>query len=259
VAPDAKAVLVKMADALSLSQAQTLELLLLALPLEASGLPVFLRPSRTGESAASAEFSPQIPAALMAGIADGIERFGPDAEPIARALDECLARLRAEPVKHTLDIDQTGWLVDSGVISASERADLHRGAQISNGLRSAVRGAVASLHASMSLQEVASFLEQTDEAVRAAEAAAELFAVEVAGQLRFPLWQFDRRECDGRLRGLTETIRMLTDLTFWPRVDVFMQTPNDLLLDYGPRSPVEWLRAGGDIRVLADAVQGQSW
>lgn len=156
--------------------------------------------------------------------------------------------------------EQMNWLIESGAmtehrleraLAAVERGDLKV---------SQVRTFLSFLADSITLEQAAGLLSISADAVRQAVKDRTLYAFEVHGRLRFPQWQFDLREPDHRLRGLTEIIRSIPEDEHWVSIHAQMTTPLDDLSTMGRHTAVEWLRNGGDVtrvtRILSSEYLG---
>ncbi|MBD0323560.1 MAG: hypothetical protein ICV72_09270 [Aldersonia sp.] len=111
-------------------------------------------------------------------------------------------------------------------------------------------------------EEVASGLKITASRVRQKRLARELWAIADGQSWVFPMPQFEIDEKGGPvrvIRGLDEVFKALPDDLHPVAIDGFLRTPQaDLYLDR-PRTPVEWLRDGGDIDQAVRAAANADW
>lgn len=85
----------------------------------------------------------------------------------------------------------------------------------------------------------------------------ELFAFVIAGELRYPTWQFvDDREAPV-LPHLAQLVEAFNDDMHPSSILGFMQTPQeDARRDGVQLTPAEWLVRGGDVQLLVDILDG---
>jgi len=111
----------------------------------------------------------------------------------------------------------------------------------------------------MSLDNVTGFLKWDEEAVRAAVSEGRLYAIEISGRLRFPVWQFSLESPGKLLPGLAEVIQVVTPRWGWTSVAGFMATAQSSLVATGRKTPVAWLRDGGDVDTVRQIVESDDW
>lgn len=81
----------------------------------------------------------------------------------------------------------------------------------------------------------------------------------VSGRQRFPQWQFDVSLPGKLLPHLPEVIRVVSSRWESRGVAAFMATPQADLVGDGRKTPVTWLRDGGDIRDVVEIVEDDDW
>ncbi|WP_277959292.1 hypothetical protein [Frigoribacterium faeni] len=187
-------------------------------------------------------------------LAQAIERLGNDADYFMDALTEKL--LSMEPLlKYEPDDDSDrAFLIASGTFTPAEynatRRSLARG---SLQLR-VVESWFSSLAGTLSLKTIARFLHWSEDEVTAAVAEGRLYAVEISGQLRFPEWQLSLSSPGKLLPGLAEVIAADNPKRSWIVLAGLMGTPQEDLYGEGHKTPVAWLRDGGDVKRVTDVV-----
>lgn len=209
-------------------------------------------------STADARFQAQPSAGAMQALEDAITRLNADGDYIARALTGSLLAERPMTDEPSLTPEEAEYLITSGEFTPEEFDDIatrvRRGelqADVANTL-------VANLHSSMSDDAVRGFLDLRDENLDDLVAARRLYAVEIAGQRRFPSWQFSLSSPGKLLPHLPEIIALVAD-EHWISVAGLMSTPQDTMVIEGEHTPVEWFKNGGAIDALQDILEGERW
>ncbi len=114
--------------------------------------------------------------------------------------------------------------------------------------RSAVRELGDTLSGSMSIKEAAALLEIDRSRVSRRITGKGLWAFDINGSRRIPRWQFLGRVL---LPGLEVIVPAIPRDATPAAVEAFMKTPQP---DFGDRTPIEHLAAGGDPTLIADFV-----
>lgn len=114
--------------------------------------------------------------------------------------------------------------------------------------RSAVRELGDTLSGSMSIKEAAALLKIDRSRVSRRITGKGLWAFDITGSRRIPRWQFLGR---GVLPGLDVIVPAIPRDATPATVEAFMKTPQP---DFGDRTPIEHLAAGGDPTLIADFV-----
>ncbi|MDY7541800.1 hypothetical protein [Cryobacterium sp. 5B3] len=109
------------------------------------------------------------------------------------------------------------------------------------------------------MEVVTGFLDWNEETVRAAVAEGRLYAIEISGRLRFPVWQFSIGSPEKLLPGLTQIIQVITPRWTWQSAAGFFAASQSSLIAKGPQTPVQWLRHGGDVRDVIEIVEADDW
>jgi len=179
-------------------------------------------------------------------LAEAVARLSDDSQWFVEALTDML--LAMTPIsEERLTMNEAWFLIESGDFTAEqwftpstsvEREGLHL---------DVVAGWVLGLLQTKSLEDVVDFLGWNEEAVLAAVGEGSLYAIEISGRLRFPSWQFIVGSSKKLLPGLTEIIEVVTPQWHWRSVAGFMATPEPSLVAEGQKTPIAWLRDGGDV------------
>lgn len=114
--------------------------------------------------------------------------------------------------------------------------------------RAAVRELADTLSGSMSIKEAATLLEIDPSRVSRRITAKRLWAFDINGSRRIPRWQLLDRDL---LPGLDAIVPAIPRDTTPTAVEAFMKAPQP---DFGNRTPIEHLAAGGDPTLIADFV-----
>ncbi len=108
----------------------------------------------------------------------------------------------------------------------------------------------------ISAEQAANQLELTDDELDSAIRAKELLTMKVAGRLRFPRWQFVTSPEGRLLPGLEALIPKMPTygILNWA---AFMHSPMEELSGHGPRTPIQWLREGGDVNAVLKLLEDE--
>lgn len=187
-------------------------------------------------------------------LARAIKRLGNDADYFMDALTEKL--LSIEPLlKHELDDDtDRASLIASGFSTGSDY-DATRRSIARGGLQlRVVETWLSSLAGTLSFEAIRGFLHWSDDEITAAVNDGRLYGVEISGQLRFPAWQLSLASPGKLLPGLAEVIAADNLKRSWISLAALMGTPQEDLFGEGHKTPVAWLRDGGDVDRVAEIV-----
>jgi hypothetical protein len=194
--------------------------------------------------------------ATVQRLADAVARLANDPDYFIQALTDLLLAMKPISLAR-LSENEARFLIESGSFTAEEwavtSASVTRGAlQLS-----ATEGWLLALFATKSMEDVAGFLDWSEEDVRSAVADGSLYAVKISGRLRFPTWQLGS---PGRLLpGLPELIAVISPRWNWQSAAGFMATRQSKLVAEGRKTPVEWLRDGGDVNAVKEIVEASDW
>jgi len=189
---------------------------------------------------------------------DAIEHLGGDSEYIVRALTEMLTAIKpvapSELTKH-----HVRFLIESGEFTAETLAETQRRIQRGSLQLGAAEAWLSQIQATMSLDDTVGYLGWDELEVRDAVRDRRLFAIEVSERLRFPSWQFNVGSPEKLIPGLSEVIEVVSPRWSWQSVSGFMSTPQSSLIANGRKTPVAWLRDGGDIDAVRQIVESDDW
>jgi len=189
---------------------------------------------------------------------DAVEQLGGDSEYIVRSLSEMLTAMK--PVAPSeLTRHHVRFLVESGEFTAETLAETQRRVQRGSLQLGAAQAWLSQILATMSLDETVGYLGWDEIAVRDAVVERRLFAIDVSDRLRFPSWQFNVGSPEKLIPGLSEVIEVVLPRWSWQSVSGFMSTPQSSLIANGRKTPVAWLRDGGDVDAVRQIVESDDW
>jgi hypothetical protein len=192
-------------------------------------------------------------------LADAIALLAADGPYVVDAVTEFVLALRPVSRDGRLSKQQEKFLIESGDFTAEELEETKREVDRGSLQVGAVEAFLSHLCATMSLEDAAGFLGWDEEAVTAAVSEGRLYGVEISGRLRFPSWQFNLGSPDKLLPGLAEVIKVVTPRWGWHSVAGFMATPQEDLVAKGRKTPVAFLRDGGDVSEVRAIVESDDW
>jgi hypothetical protein len=163
-------------------------------------------------------------------------------------LDGLLAFARSlEPVRRPPSDDPNrAFLVSSGAFTEHELAEAEASVARGSLELSAMEWWLTAAAETSSLEDAATFLRLTTDEIEAAVREDRLMAVDIAGELRVPIWQFNTRPVGRTLPHLESVIPLLRDWD-WRTAGRFFATRQEDLLGRGRKSPASWLEDGGDV------------
>lgn len=210
------------------------------------------------QSKATVRLQPRPSDDAMHALEDAITRLNGDGDYVARALTESLLAERPMMDEPSLSPEEAEFLITSGEFTPEEFDDIATRVRRGALPASAANTLVAGLHRSMSDDAVRGFLDLNDQELNDLVTAGRLYAVDVAGQRRFPWWQFSLSSPGKLLPHLTAIIALLGE-THWISVSGLMSTPQSTMVVEGAHTPVEWFRTGGGIDALEEILEAQRW
>jgi hypothetical protein len=112
-----------------------------------------------------------------------------------------------------------------------------------------------------SARDVAELLGVNESRVRQRRADRTLWAIQDRGGWIFPALQFeDEAGRRGQIRELDQVLRVLPTDLHPLSVAGFLTTPQpDLRIGGQPVSPLDWLRSGGDVRLVLSVAEAADW
>jgi hypothetical protein len=207
---------------------------------------------------ADGRICPHISEDAVRRLAEAVAQLANDQEYFLKALTDFL--LAMKPIsRERLSANEVRFLIESGDFTAEEWAETSASVDRGSLQLSGAEAFLSHLNATMSIDNVTGFLGWDEEAVQAAVHEGRLYAVEISGRLRFPVWQFSLGSPGKLLRGLAEIIEVVMPRWGWTSVAGFMATPQLSLVAEGPKTPVAWLRDGGDVDAVRQIVESDDW
>jgi len=192
--------------------------------------------------------------AAVRRLAQAIERLGNDANYFMDALTEKLLSMEPLLKPEPDDDNDRAFLIASSSFSAAEYDAARRSVARGSLQLRVVESWFSSLAGTLSLKAMAGFLHWSDDDVTTAVADGSLYAVEISGRLRFPEWQLSLSSPGKLLPGLAEVIAADNPKRSWIVLAGLMGTPQEDLYGEGHKTPVAWLRDGGDVTRVTDVV-----
>lgn len=189
---------------------------------------------------------------------DAVNGLAADSKFVIAGLTDFLNTQRPV-VRNRLTKQQEQFLVESGSFTFDELQATKREVDRGSLQLGAAKVFLSNLCATLSLDDVTGYLDLDEEAVRTAVAEGRLYAVEISSRLRFPSWQFNVGSPQKLLPGLADVIQAVTPRWGWHSVAGFMATPQEDLVAEGRKTPVAWLRDGGDVNKVISIVEGDDW
>lgn len=200
---------------------------------------------------------PHVSDDAVRGLAEAVAHLGNDPEYFLQALTDML--LAMKPISRArLTENEVRFLIESGAFTAEEWAETSASVDRGSLQLSTTEGWLLGLFATLSINDVTGFLGWNECVVRTAVAEERLYAIEISGRLRFPTWQFVGSPSK-LLPGLTEIIAVITPRWHWQSAAGFMATSQSDLISEGRKTPVQWLRDGGDITDVIEIVEASDW
>lgn len=191
-------------------------------------------------------------------LAEAVARLSNDHAFFLEALTDFLLAMKPISLER-LAGNEVRFLIESGAFTADEWAETSAAVDRGSLQVAATEGWLLGLFETTSMDVVTGFLGWNEEAVRAAVAEGRLFALEISGRLRFPVWQLSSGSPSKLLPGLTEIIQVVTPRWDWHSVAGFMTTPQSSLVAEGRKTPASWLRDGGDVDAVKQIIESDDW
>lgn len=191
-------------------------------------------------------------------LAEAVARLANDPEYFLEALTDMLLAMKPISLEKLSDYE-VRFLIESGAFSADEWAETSAAVDRGSLQLSTTEAWLLALFATMSVEDVTGFLGWDESDVTDAVADGRLYAIEISGRLRFPAWQFDVGSPSKLLPGLTQIIGLITPRWQWQSAAGFMATPQRDLVARGRKTPIQWLRDGGDVDDVREIVEASDW
>lgn len=207
---------------------------------------------------ADRRIGPHVSEDAVRSLAEAVARLANDPEYFLGALTDMLLALK--PIsRERLSANEVRFLIESGAFTAEEWAKTSASVDRGSLQLSTTEAWLLALFATMSIEGVTGFLGWNESDVTDAVADGRLYAIEISGRLRFPGWQFDVGSPSKLLPGLTQMIGLFTPRWDWQSAAGFMATPQRDLVARGRKTPIQWLRDGGDFDDVREIVEASDW
>lgn len=191
-------------------------------------------------------------------LANAVNRLSMNGQYILDALAAKLESMQPTSADRLTERERA-YLIESGSFSKQQLSQSESKIDRGSLQLLTIQGWLLNLLDTLSLDEVGEFLNEDDDAIRREVTDGQLYAVEVTDRLRFPRWQFSLGSPDKRLPGLASIIEATATRWDWQSVAGFMSTPQPALTGKGSKTPVEWLRDGGDVSAVSEIVASTDW
>ena len=178
-------------------------------------------------------------------LAEAVASLAEDPEYFVRVLTNIL-RATKSTSNPQISKREVRAYIESGKFNSKEWAEISVSVDRDSLRLSESEDWVMNIFDTMSIEDAASHLEWDEDFIQVAVTAGQLYAVEVSGRLRFPLWQFDAGSPVTLLHRLPELIKALNQRQ-WQSAVGLMRTPHRSLVAKVQTTPTQWLRNGGDI------------
>jgi hypothetical protein len=192
-------------------------------------------------------------------LAEAVARLNTnDPEHFVRALTDRI--LAMTPVtKERLTENESRFLIEAGQFTKDQLVETTAAVDEGTLQLDMAEAWLSGIRSTLSVEDVAAFLDRSEEDVRSAVAVDHLYAIEISGQLRFPIWQLDAGSPGKVLPGLADLVPAVSSRRHWQSVAGFVATTQQELIATGPQTPTEWLRRGGNIDAVLAVIEGSEW
>ena len=177
-------------------------------------------------------------------LAEAVASLAENPEYFVRVLANVLRSAKSIPQAQVTKSEVRAF-IESGKFTSKEWAEISVSVDRESLQLGDAEDWVMNIFDTMSIEDAASHLLWDEDFIQVAVTAGQLYAVEVSGGLRFPLWQFAGSPVT-LLPRLPELIKALNQ-HHWSRAVGLMRTPHRSLVAKGQRTPSQWLRHGGEI------------
>lgn len=195
-------------------------------------------------------------ASSIHGLVRAISKLTEDPEWLIASLTEMLTAMRPPAALTAAEVE---YLLSSGAFTPAE---------LSRTRDSVTRGSLAlvdietflsALHATWSLEQVASYMGIAKGEVLAAVEDGQLYASKVGQSLRFPVFQFSSYGRQRLIPHLPEFIEAVHDHWNWISAAAFMETPQASLVALAKQTPRAWLLDGGSFEDIKHIIESMRW
>lgn len=206
---------------------------------------------------ADGRIDPHVSDDAVRRLAEAVAHLGTDPYFLQALTDMLLAM---KPIsRERLTENEVRFLIESGAFTAEEWAETSASVDRGSLQLSTTEGWLLGLFATLSMEDVTGFLGWKEGVVRTAVAEGRLYAIEISDRLRFPTFQFQAGSPTKLLPGLTEMIAVISPRWDWRSAIGFFNTPQEDLVGEGRKTPVQWLRDGGDVNDVIEIVEASDW
>jgi hypothetical protein len=189
---------------------------------------------------------------------EAVKRLDGDTAWILDSLAETIGAMK--PIeKNGMSDEQKKLLVEAGAFTAEELDHATREVNRGSLKVSAAEAFLSHFYKTVSLEAIAAYLRWDEAEVRRAVAEGRLCATEIAGRLRFPVWQLSLPDPEKLLPGLQPLLQAGLQRWDWSGLTAFMSTPQEDLVMRGQQTPAEWLRRGGSIKDVRGIIESWEW
>lgn len=197
---------------------------------------------------------------VVSDFVDAINALQADGRYLLDSLTE-FVRTLAPVAPSSLSEEQRAFLLESGTFTADELVETQ--ARIARGSfqLDSMEWWLSEMRATLSLRDIAAFLRRDEGAVREAVEKRQLYAVEIGGRLRFPMFQFSLRSEGRVLPHFAALLPALEARWGWTTISRFFATRQEDLVGKGWKTPASWLEDGGDPNDVLQIVEsgGPQW
>jgi len=201
---------------------------------------------------------PHVSEAAVRRLAEAVARLANDPVCFLEALTDMLSALKPISVEKLSD-NEVHFLIESGACGAEGWVETSAAVDRRSLQLRTTEAWLLALFATISAEDVTEFLGWNESDVTDAAADGRLYAIEISGRLRFPAWQFDAGSPSKLLPGLTQMLGIITPRWDWQSAAGFMATPQRNLVAQGRKTPIQWLRDGGDFDDVREIVEASDW
>jgi hypothetical protein len=192
-------------------------------------------------------------------IVESAVALGFDPDVLLEALANKLDSLREGRPGSRLTQQQKDFLLESGDFTTEELARTEQ--EVNDGIleREAARDWLLRILDTIGISEVSCLLGTDEVSLRADVEQMRLCAVQIAGELRFPRWQFDASAPEKLLPHLEEVLHAAAGRWDWQILGAFMSTSQSTLISRARQTPIQWLSGGGSVASVVEIVESSDW
>lgn len=189
-------------------------------------------------------------------LVDAISQLTDDPDWLIAALAEMLATIRAPTPPTEAEVT---YLLSSSAFTPAQLSRISDGVARGALTLAGAESFLSVLHATWSIEQVASYLDTSRDDVRAAVEGGQLYAIVIAQRLRFPVFQFNIGQPEPLIPHLPELIEMVCDRWSWISTVAFMETRQASLVAVAQLTPRAWLLDGGSFDDIKQIIVSTHW